>query len=191
MTLSLGERSRESYQALYDAGADRYLLRHEAANEALYQTLHPADMSHSNRMQCLQALKEIGYQAGTGFMVGAPGQTLSDLAEDLCFLAQYRPHMVGIGPFVPHHATRFANEPAGTPELTTYLISLIRLMLPNALIPATTALNTVAEDGRIRGILAGANVVMQTFRPLLRARRISSMTTSAARGSNRHRQLRS
>ena len=166
VTLSLGERSRESYAALYAAGANRYLLRHEAANPALYAKLHPAALSHQNRLCCLRELLEIGYQTGMGFMVGAPFQTLEDLAAELCLLGEYRPQMVGIGPFLPHHETPFATYPAGTADLTVYLLSLIRLLLPHALIPATTALNSVSEDGRIRGILAGANVIMPNLSPM-------------------------
>jgi len=165
LTLSIGERSRESYQALFDAGADRYLLRHETANPGHYRMLHPPSLSLERRKQCLADLKEIGYQVGSGFMVGSPGQTSEHLAEDLLYLYELQPHMVGIGPFIPHHATPFAKEPAGTAELTLFLIGLIRLMLPAALIPATTALGTVDPMGREKGILAGANVVMPNLSP--------------------------
>lgn len=165
LTLSLGERSRESYQALFDAGADRYLLRHEAADPQLYRALHPSEMKWENRVRCLYDLKEIGYQVGAGFMVGAPGQTSRHLARDLCFLAELRPQMVGIGPFVPHHDTEYRDCPAGSVELTLFLLGLIRLMLPDVLLPATTALGTVCPDGRERGVLAGANVVMPNLSP--------------------------
>ena len=165
LTLSLGERSRESYQALFDAGADRYLLRHEAADPQLYRALHPSEMKWENRVRCLYDLKEIGYQVGAGFMVGAPGQTSRHLARDLCFLAELKPQMVGIGPFVPHHDTEYRDCPAGSVELTLFLLGLIRLMLPDVLLPATTALGTVCPDGRERGVLAGANVVMPNLSP--------------------------
>lgn len=165
LTLSLGERSRASYQALYDAGADRYLLRHEAADPELYGALHPAEMQWENRVRCLYDLKEIGYQVGAGFMVGAPGQTSRHLAQDLDFLCRLKPQMVGIGPFVPHHDTEYRNQSAGSVELTLFLLGLIRLLLPDVLLPATTALGTVCADGRERGVLAGANVVMPNLSP--------------------------
>ena len=166
ITLSLGERTKESYQKLYDAGADRYLLRHEAANPVLYQKLHPENLSLENRLQCLWNLKEIGYAVGTGFMVGAPYQTVEDLVEDLLFIQKLDPQMVGIGPFVPHHDTRFKEEPSGSVELTTYLISILRLMNPHLLLPATTALGTIDPRGREKGVLAGANVVMPNLSPV-------------------------
>ena len=165
ITLSLGERSRASYQALYDAGADRYLLRHETADAAHYARLHPASMSFRHRMNCLRELKDIGYQVGCGFMVNSPGQTAATLAEDLKFVEELRPAMCGIGPFVPHHATPFAHEPAGTVGLTCYLLSLLRLVDPTLNIPATTALGTISPKGRERGILSGANVVMPNLSP--------------------------
>ena len=165
VTLSLGERSRESYQALYDAGADRYLLRHETADRGHYARLHPPGMSFDHRMQCLRALKEIGYQVGCGFMVGSPGQTEKELAKDLKFIETFRPDMCGIGPFIPHHQTPFRNMPAGSAELTCFLLSVIRLMLPAVLLPATTALGTIHPRGREMGILAGANVVMPNLSP--------------------------
>ncbi len=165
VTLSLGEKSRESYQAYFDAGADRYLLRHETADGSHYRTLHPPEMSLENRKRCLYDLKEIGYQVGCGFMVGSPGQTERCLAEDLVFIRELQPHMVGIGPFIPHHDTPFRNEAAGTAELTLFLLSLIRLMLPRVLLPATTALGTIDPAGREKGILAGANVVMPNLSP--------------------------
>lgn len=166
ITLSLGERSKESYQKLYDAGADRYLLRHEAADLELYQKLHPESLSLENRIQCLWNLKEIGYAVGTGFMVGAPYQTVENLADDLLFIKELDPQMVGIGPFVPHHDTRFKEFPSGSVELTTYLVSILRLMNPHLLLPSTTALGTIDPRGREKGILAGANVVMPNLSPV-------------------------
>mgnify|MGYP000474031743 FL=1 len=166
ITLSLGERSKESYQKLYDAGADRYLLRHEAADPELYQKLHPESLSLENRIQCLWNLKEIGYAVGTGFMVGAPYQTVENLADDLLFIKELDPQMVGIGPFVPHHDTRFKEFPSGSVELTTYLVSILRLMNPHLLLPSTTALGTIDPRGREKGILAGANVVMPNLSPV-------------------------
>lgn len=165
VTISLGERSRESYQALFDAGADRYLLRHETADRGHYARLHPPGMSFDRRMQCLRELKEIGYQVGCGFMVGSPGQTEKELAKDLKFIETFRPDMCGIGPFIPHHQTPFRNMPAGSAELTCFLLSVIRLMLPAVLLPATTALGTIHPRGREMGILAGANVVMPNLSP--------------------------
>lgn len=166
ITLSLGERSRDSYQALFDAGADRYLLRHETATEDHYRQLHPVDMSYTHRMQCLQDLKEIGYQVGCGFMVGSPYQTVEHLANDLLFIQRFQPHMVGIGPFIPHSDTPFADRAAGTLEDTLLLLSIIRLIHPHVLLPATTALGTITPDGREQGILAGANVVMPNLSPV-------------------------
>ena len=166
ITLSLGERSKESYQKLYDAGADRYLLRHEAATPELYQKLHPESLSLENRIQCLWNLKEIGYAVGTGFMVGAPYQTVENLVDDLLFIQKLDPQMVGIGPFVPHHDTKFKDYPSGTVELTTYLTSILRLMNPHLLLPATTALGTIDPRGREKGILAGANAVMPNLSPV-------------------------
>lgn len=166
VTLSMGERSRESYAMLRGAGADRYLLRHEAASRDLYASLHPATMGYDNRMRCLHDLRSLGYAVGVGFMVGAPGQTLAHLAEDLKFVENFRPEMCGIGPFVPHHATEYAQHPAGSVELTCYLLSILRLMQPNLLIPATTSLGTLDSQGRERGIKAGANVVMPNLSPV-------------------------
>ncbi|MFA7208088.1 MAG: [FeFe] hydrogenase H-cluster radical SAM maturase HydE, partial [Synergistaceae bacterium] len=154
VTLSIGEKTRESYQAYFDAGADRYLLRHETANQEHYSMLHPAEMSLTNRKRCLADLKEIGYQVGSGFMVGSPFQTAEYLADDMLFLYELQPHMVGIGPFVPHHSTQFANFSSGSAELTVFIIGLLRLMLPSALIPSTTALGTIDPRGRELGILA-------------------------------------
>ena len=165
VTLSLGERSRESYQRLYDAGADRYLLRHETADSEHYSKLHPANLNLENRMECLKNLKEIGYQTGCGFMVGSPYQTTACLAKDLKFIEEFKPHMCGIGPFIPHKATVFKDEKAGTLELTLYLLSVIRLIHPPVLLPATTALGTIHPFGREMGIKRGANVVMPNLSP--------------------------
>ncbi len=165
ITLSIGERSYESYRLLKEAGADRYLLRHETADEEHYGKLHPSEMSLAVRKMCLYDLKFLGYQVGAGFMVGSPGQTADGLAKDLLFLKELRPHMVGIGPFVPHHDTRFAQEKAGSVELTLFLLSVIRILLPKVLLPATTALGTMDPQGREKGLQAGANVVMPNLSP--------------------------
>lgn len=166
VTLSIGEKKRESYQAYFDAGADRYLLRHETANEEHYKRLHPAEMSFANRKRCLRDLKEIGYQTGCGFMVGSPGQTVETLYEDLMFIKELKPEMVGIGPFIPQKDTPFGDEKAGTMERTLRLLSIIRLLHPKALLPSTTALGTIHPQGREKGILAGANVVMPNLSPV-------------------------
>lgn len=165
VTLSLGERSLESYRRLYDAGADRYLLRHETADATHYGQLHPKELSYENRMSCLHNLKEIGYQTGCGFMVGSPFQTTVQLAEDMKFIEEFQPDMCGIGPFIPAKNTPFADRKAGTLELTCYLLSIIRLIKPNILLPSTTALGTIDPKGREKGILAGANVVMPNLSP--------------------------
>ena len=165
VTLSLGERSRESYQKLYDAGADRYLLRHETADEAHYNKLHPKKMSYKTRMECLKNLKEIGFQTGCGFMVGSPYQTTENLAKDLKFIEEISPQMCGIGPFIPHKATEFRDCPSGDVELTCYLLSMIRLIKPTILLPATTALGSAEQGGREKGILCGANVIMPNLSP--------------------------
>lgn len=165
ITLSVGEKDRETYQAWFDAGADRYLLRHETANEDLYRALHPKELSLKNRMRCISDLKEIGYQVGCGFMVGSPGQTDNMILEDLRYLQKMQPHMVGIGPFIPHKDTPFKDKPAGTAEKTLRLLAIIRLMLPRVLLPATTALGTIQGDGRQQGMKYGANVVMPNLSP--------------------------
>lgn len=165
VTLSVGERSRESYQRLFDAGADRYLLRHETADACHYVKLHPDNLTLENRMRCLTDLKEIGYQVGCGFMVGSPGQTVDHLIKDLRFIEEFQPHMVGIGPFLPSAGTPFEKETAGSADLTIKLLSIIRLIHPKVLLPATTALGTADTDGRERGILAGANVIMPNLSP--------------------------
>ena len=166
VTLSMGERSYESYKKLYDAGADRYLLRHETADKEHYNRLHPKEMSYDNRMECLKTLRQIGYQVGCGFMVGSPYQTNKSLAKDLKFIEEFKPDMCGIGPFVPHKDTPFADKTQGTVELTCYLLSIIRLIYPPVLLPATTALGTIHPLGREMGIEAGANVVMPNLSPV-------------------------
>lgn len=165
ITLSIGEKSYESYKRYYEAGADRYLLRHETANEEHYEKLHPKELSLKNRKQCLYDLKDIGYQVGAGFMVGSPYQSYENLAEDLLFLKELEPHMVGIGPFIPHKDTKFKDEKQGTLEMTILMVALTRLLLPKALLPATTALGTIHSQGRELGIKAGANVVMPNLSP--------------------------
>lgn len=165
VTLSLGERTKESYIKLYNAGADRYLLRHETANEWHYSKLHPQKMLLKDRIECLKVLKEIGFQTGCGFMVGSPYQTTENIAEDLLFIAEFKPQMVGVGPFIPHADTPFKAEKNGDADLTCKILSIIRLMLPNVLLPATTALGSIEKDGREKGILCGANVVMPNLSP--------------------------
>lgn len=165
ITLSVGERSRESYARLHEAGADRYLLRHETADPKHYALLHPERMSFERRMRCLQDLRELGYAVGVGMMVGSPHQTPAHLARDLAFIDEFKPEMCGIGPFIPHHATPFAHESAGTLEQTCYLLSIIRLIHPKVLLPATTALGTIHPLGREKGIQAGANVIMPNLSP--------------------------
>ena len=165
ITLSVGERERESYQRLRDAGADRYLLRHETADKEHYEMLHPEGMSYEHRMRCLYDLREIGFQVGCGMMVGSPGQRVEHLVKDLRFLQELKPEMVGIGPFIPHHDTAYADCPAGSAEMTLRLLSVIRLLLPEVLLPATTALGTIDPKGREKGLLAGANVIMPNLSP--------------------------
>ena len=165
ITLSLGERNKESYQKLFEAGADRYLLRHETADINHYQKLHPKEMSFNNRIECLYNLKEIGYQVGCGFMVGSPFQTSLSLAQDLKFIEEFKPDMCGIGPFISHKDTPFKNEQNGNLELTCYLLSIIRLIHPPVLLPATTALASISKDGQEQGILASANVIMPNLSP--------------------------
>lgn len=166
ITLSLGERGRESFKRLYDAGANRYLLRHETADETHYARLHPASMTLTHRLQCLRDLKEIGFQTGAGFMVGSPYQTTECIVRDFRFLQELKPQMVGLGPFIPHHATPLKDFPAGSTERTLLCLSIVRLLLPNVLLPATTALATIDGDGRIKGMNAGCNVVMPNLSPL-------------------------
>ena len=166
ITLSLGERGRESFKRLYDAGANRYLLRHETADETHYARLHPVSMTLTHRLQCLRDLKEIGFQTGAGFMVGSPYQTTECIVRDFRFLQELKPQMVGLGPFIPHHATPLKDFPAGSTERTLLCLSIVRLLLPNVLLPATTALATIDGDGRIKGMNAGCNVVMPNLSPL-------------------------
>ena len=165
VTLSIGEKTRKQYQMYYDAGCDRYLLRHETASCTLYQKLHPADQTLENRKRCLRDLKEIGYQVGAGMMLQTPFQSVEDLVEDLVYLKQLNPHMIGIGPFIPHSETPFKDYKAGDVETTLFFIGVLRLMFPKANIPSTTALGTIDPKGREKGILAGANVVMPNLSP--------------------------
>lgn len=165
ITLSVGELDYSSYKKLFDAGTDRYLLRHETANEAHYKMLHPPELSLANRKKCLYNLKEIGYQVGAGFMVDSPYQTYDTLAEDLIFLREIQPHMIGIGPFIPHKDTIFANFDKPTTNKTIVLLSLVRIMVPKAMIPSTTALSTIEVSARDKGFLSGANVVMPNLTP--------------------------
>ena len=166
ITLSIGEKNRASYQAFFDAGARRYLLRHETASEAHYAKLHPAELSLANRKRCLWDLKEIGYQVGAGFMVGSPYQTTHELVADLRFLQELQPDMIGIGPFIHHADTPFRDFPNGTLELTLRLLAILRLMFPYVLLPSTTALGTIHPEGRELGLKAGANVVMPNLSPV-------------------------
>lgn len=165
VTLSVGEKPKGVYEKFRDAGADRYLLRHETYFSSHYSKLHPSAMSRSRRLQCLKDLRSLGYQVGTGFMVGSPYQTNESLAADIMFIQEFRPEMVGIGPFIPHRKTPFAQEAPGSAEVTLYLLALLRLLEPGLLLPATTALNTLAQNGREMGILAGANVIMPNLSP--------------------------
>lgn len=165
ITLSIGERSRESYEKLYQAGADRYLLRHETADKAHYEKLHPENMSWDNRMNCLKELREIGYQVGAGMMLGSPYQDSMCLAKDLKFIETFKPDMCGIGPFIPHRDTPFHDREAGTLEMTLFFLSVIRIIHPSILLPATTALGTIDPRGREKGIEAGANVIMPNLSP--------------------------
>ncbi len=166
VTLSLGERTDESYRKLYNAGADRYLLRHETATESHYNLIHPKEMSLANRIHCLKTLKETGFQVGAGFMIESPYQTFENLAADLIFLRELKPHMVGVGPFIPHKDTAFAKNKSSDADLTLVMLALIRIMLPKVLLPATTALGTIDSMGREKGFRAGANVVMPNLTPV-------------------------
>ncbi len=166
VTLSIGEKSFEDYAAFKEAGADRYLLRHETANEAHYGKLHPENMSWKNRMRCLDDLKSLGYQTGCGVMIGSPEQTIDCLVDDMLYMQDFKPEMIGLGPFLPHSDTPFRDKPKGSYEMTLFLISLCRLMLPHVLLPATTALGTIRPNGREQGILAGANVIMPNLSPV-------------------------
>lgn len=166
VTLSLGERSFESYKALKEAGAERYLLRHETADEEHYRALHPGYQTLENRMRCLKDLKALGYQSGCGIMVGTPGQTPKIIAKDMKFMEEFQPEMIGVGPFLPHKDTPFRGEKKGSVELTLFILALCRIMLPQVLLPSTTALGTAEADGRKQGVLAGCNVVMPNLSPL-------------------------
>lgn len=165
VTLSIGELSFDEYKSLKEAGADRYLLRHEAINKSLYQMIHPKEMDLDNRIECLNNLKELGFQTGSGFMVGVPYQTNENLIEDIRFLQKLKPQMIGIGPFIPHKDTPFKDFESGTINKTLVLLSILRLMHPNVLLPSTTSLGTLSPEGRIRGIKAGANVIMPNLSP--------------------------
>ena len=189
ITLSVGERSIDGYSLLRSAGADRYLLRHETADAGYYLHLHPANMSLENRLLCLENLKALGYQVGSGMMIGSPGQTVEHLVEDMMLLDRLQPQMIGIGPFIPAAGTPFAGEPAGSVERTLLLISLLRLRFPRALIPATTALATLCSDGTQRGILSGANVVMPNFTPLHNRTKYSIYDNKKSSGSESAQQL--
>ena len=183
VTLSLGERSRESYQKLFDAGADRYLLRHETADAEHYSLLHPTELTLENRMKCLKDLRDIGFQVGAGFMVGSPFQTAEHLAKDLCFIADFKPDMCGIGPFVPHSDTPFGGYPTGSAVLTCFLLSVIRIIHPTVLLPATTALGTILPKGRELGILSGANVVMPNLSPATERKKYSLYNNKLSDGA--------
>lgn len=183
ITLSLGEKSRQAYERFFRAGANRYLLRHETHNARHYQHLHPSGMSIRHRLQCLAWLKEIGYQTGTGIMVGSPAQSIAHLVEDILFIEHLRPEMIGIGPFIPHRHTPFATAAPGSMEMTLKLLSIFRLMHPRVLMPATTALATLAPDGREQGILAGANVVMPNLSPQEQREKYSLYDNKAALGA--------
>ncbi len=165
VTLSVGEHPREVYKSWFEAGADRYLLRHETADAEHYARLHPENLTLDKRIRCLYDLKDIGYQVGCGFMVGSPWQTAEHLAKDLKFIEEFRPHMVGIGPFIPHKDTPFGDKVAGTLDETLFLLSVVRLILPEVLLPATTALGSIKENGRELGVLSGANVCMPNLSP--------------------------
>ena len=166
VTLSLGERSHSSYERLRRAGADRYLLRHEAADRELYESLHPQSMSYAGRMEAISALKELGYQTGVGMMIGVKGQSVESIVKDMLFMQQLQPHMIGIGPFIPHGQTPLGGEPAGDLRLTLLVVAIARLLFPRALIPSTTALSTLSGEGVKLGVLSGANVVMPNLSPL-------------------------
>lgn len=166
VTLSMGEKSYDSYKSFYNCGADRYLLRHESINRTHYSMLHPKELSIEKRVECLKALKEIGYQTGCGFMVGSPYQTMENIAEDIMFIKDFKPHMIGVGPFISHKDTPFKSFGNGSYRLTVFILGILRLMNPNALIPATTALNSISKSGRTEGLKAGANVIMPNLSPV-------------------------
>lgn len=183
ITLSLGEKETSVYERFFQAGANRYLLRHETHNQSHYSKLHPEDMSLPNRLRCLNDLKRIGFQTGTGIMVGSPYQTIDNLVEDILYIEKLQPEMIGIGPFLPHHDTPFAKMPSGSMKLTLLLLSIFRLMHPHALIPSTTALATLAPEGREKGILAGANVVMPNLSPVVQRSKYSLYDNKASLGA--------
>lgn len=184
ITLSLGERTKESYEKLFRAGADRYLLRHETATKGHYEKLHPENLSHENRLECLRNLKEIGFQTGCGMMIGSPYQQAENIADDMLFLEEFKPHMIGIGPFLPAENTPFEKEKAGSLDTTLFVLSLVRIMLPNVLLPATTALGTLAKDGRQRAILSGANVMMPNISPTENRKNYSLYNDKIGTGEN-------
>ncbi len=165
LTLSMGEKSYESYKRFFECGADRYLLRHESIDSKHYSLLHPDELSIKSRVECLNALKEIGYQVGCGFMVGSPYQTLENIVQDIMFTKNFKPQMIGVGPFISHKDTPFCNFKNGDYRLTVFILGILRLMNPFALIPATTALNSISKTGRIEGLKAGANVIMPNLSP--------------------------
>ncbi len=183
ITLSLGERSEEVYRSFYEAGADRYLLRHETADSEHYGLLHPAKMSLEHRLNCLHILKKIGFQTGTGIMIGTPGQTTTHLLKDIRFIEGLQPQMIGMGPFLSHCDTPFAHEPNGSLKLSLLMLSIFRLMHPKALIPSTTALATLDPQGREAGILSGANVVMPNLSPVTERKKYSLYNNKAALGA--------
>ena len=183
ITLSLGERSRESYERLYLAGATRYLLRHEAADKELYCSIHPTEMSYDNRIACIENLKAIGYQTGMGMMVGVAGQSADSLVQDLLLLERLQPQMIGIGPFIPHRDTPLGDRPAGDLQRTLLMLSIVRIMHPDALIPSTTALATLTPEGRRMGVLSGANVIMPNLTPQSERRKYAIYENKASSGS--------
>lgn len=183
ITLSLGERTYESYKKLFDSGADRYLLRHETATKSHYETLHPKELTLENRMNCLKNLKEIGFQTGAGFMVDSPNQTIENLADELIFLREFQPHMVGIGPFLPSKYTKFENSPKGILNHTIVMLALTRLLLPTVLLPSTTALGSLSENGREQGLKAGCNVIMPNISPTENRKNYSLYDNKISKGS--------
>ena len=183
ITLSLGEHSRESYERLYQAGATRYLLRHEAADKELYCSLHPTEMSYDNRIACIENLKAIGYQTGMGMMVGVEGQSADSLVQDLLLLERLQPQMIGIGPFIPHRDTPLGDRPSGDLRRTLLMLAIVRIMHPDALIPSTTALATLTPEGRKMGVLSGANVIMPNLTPQSERRKYAIYENKAANGS--------
>lgn len=184
ITLSIGEKEHDSYQAFFDAGANRYLLRHETATESHYRQMHPAEMSMTHRLKCLEDLKTIGYQTGCGAMIGAPYQTAETLATDMDYMARFKPQMIGMGPFIPHAETPFRDFPAGSVDLTLFLLSLCRIMLPEVLLPATTALGSLDTDGRKRGVLCGCNVIMPNISPFANRKKYSLYDHKAISGED-------